>query len=424
MRRNRSDRSRGFALLLTLALLALLVLAVVGLATLVRVNSQVASGGTFQLQARQNALLALDLAFSELQKHAGDDSRLTGTAGIAGVANLAASQTRHWCGVWRADGTLVTWLASGALNATSVAGEPIALVANGSVGAASSTSANVEKEHVIAGKIPLQVSETAGARGVGATVGKIAYVVMDEGGKISALAPVSERPVGSLASFISGLMLTNQVRLKTAIESNAAKLPAVLSYEQLALLPTPTLAQLTPSVLQDTFHYVTLSTRSVVGNQLVAGTINLNTSSTLIWRCLLDLYNSTPGASMIPTSALATKGNAIGNGFAAATAGKSANGPFTSVANFEAYLNTAALFPAANSPNAAQIITALVPLLKVRSDTFRVRAYGETLNPVDGRIESGAFCEAIIQRTVEPAPNGLGRRFVVIYFRWLGPDDI
>lgn len=424
MRRTRLDRSCGFALLLTLALLALLVLAVVGLSTLVRVNSQVASGGTFQMQARQNALLALDLAFGELQKHAGDDTRITGTAGIAGVANLAANSTRHWCGVWRADGTFVTWLASGAINATSVAGDPIALVANGSVGSSSSTSANVEKGQVIAGKIPLNVSETVAALGAGATVGRIAYVVIDEGGKISAFAPLAERPIGSPAPFISGLMLSNQARLKTAIEGNAAKLPAILSYEQLALLPTPSLAQLTPSVLQDTFHYVTLSTRSVAGNQLVAGTINLNTSSTLVWRCLLDLYNSTPGAPVISTSALTTKGNAIGNGFAAATAGKSANGPFTSVANFEAYLNTSALFPATNSPNASQIITALGPLLTVRSDTFRIRAYGESLNPVDGRIESGAFCEAIIQRTVAPAPNGLGRRFVVTYFRWLGPADI
>jgi hypothetical protein len=47
------------------------------------------------------------------------------------------------------------------------------------------------------------------------------------------------------------------------------------------------------------------------------------------------------------------------------------------------------------------------------------------LNPA--RIEAVAQCEAMVQRTpdlLDAARPELGRRFVVTYFRWLGPADI
>ena len=279
---------RGFALILTISLLALLVLATYGLGVLSRVGSQTAISAARQTVARQNALTALSLGLGELQRSAGDDSRITGMAGVAGVAASATSTTRYWCGVWQSDGTFVAWLTSGATGSAAVAGEPIELISAGSVGAASSTSANVEKEHVIAGKIPITLTDPSTGRT--AVLGNCAFVVVDEGVKISAYSPPGERPDPSLAPAISGTMLTNQLKLKSALDAYAAKLPAVISYEQLALLPTPS-AALTPSVLQDTFHYVSLTTRSVMGNQLAAGTVNINTSSTLVWRCLLDLYN-------------------------------------------------------------------------------------------------------------------------------------
>src|SRR5690606_1189382 len=106
-----------------------------------------------------------------------------------------------------------------------------------------------------------------------------------EGVKVSAYSPAVERVDAALAPEISDGMLANQRRLKDAITAHAAKLSASMSYEQLALLPVPA-NPLTPSVLQDTFHYVTLTTRSVIGNELRAGTININTASTLVWRCL------------------------------------------------------------------------------------------------------------------------------------------
>ena len=181
-------RQSGFALVLTLALLALLVLALYALSALVRVNGQVSTTGVYQTQARQNALLGLNFALGELQRHAGEDGRITGMAGLTGIAAGAGNSTRHWCGVWDASGGFITWLTSGAQTAGPAALQtgvtPIKLVAAGSVGAAAANS-----EHVLAGKIPLVVTETPGAPGVAATVGYYAYLVSDEGVKISAYAP-------------------------------------------------------------------------------------------------------------------------------------------------------------------------------------------------------------------------------------------
>lgn len=405
----------GFALVITLVLLALLVLAVFALSALIRVGSEMSSASVYQTQARQNASLALSLALGELQRHAGDDTRITGMAGITGIAASQNATTRYWCGVWREEGSFVAWLTSGAVNAASAGPDTIGLIGPGSVGAASSTSANLEKEHVIAGKVPITVPDSPGSPGMPTTVGSYAYLVTDEGSKLGAYAPPDQRAVSATAPAIGASMLTNQLRLKTALEANGAVLPSLLSYEQMGLL-----SPVTPSVLQDCFHYVTLTPRMVAGSQYRSGMINLNTSSTLVWRSLLDTYNTMPGVT--PVLDVANRGNLLGNNFAGTTSGKAANAPFTSTLGFASYLAT--VFPAASSPDFTQIMAALGPMLAVRSDTFRVRAYGEAVNPADpARPEAVAYCEAIVQRTPDPLP-GFGRRFVITRFRWLGPEDI
>jgi len=95
-RRFRAKRG-GFALLLTLTLLAFLVLLLVGLATYTRIETSVASTTQRQGQARENALLALNVALGQLQKYAGPDTRATATAETtAGVD----PQKAHYTGVW------------------------------------------------------------------------------------------------------------------------------------------------------------------------------------------------------------------------------------------------------------------------------------------------------------------------------------
>ena len=75
---------RGFALLITVTLLAFLVLLLVSLAALTRVETQVAGNSQQIAQARQNALMALNIAIGQLQKAAGPDQRVTATADLAG----------------------------------------------------------------------------------------------------------------------------------------------------------------------------------------------------------------------------------------------------------------------------------------------------------------------------------------------------
>ena len=69
---------RGFALLITITLLAFLVVLLVGLAAYTRVETAVAGNTQRQAQARQNALMALNVALGELQKYAGPDQRVAG----------------------------------------------------------------------------------------------------------------------------------------------------------------------------------------------------------------------------------------------------------------------------------------------------------------------------------------------------------
>jgi hypothetical protein len=86
------------------------------------------------------------------------------------------------------------------------------------------------------------------------------------------------------------------------------------------------------------------------------------------------------------------------------------------------------------------VLMALAPVITVRGDTFRVRAYGESKN-AEGEILAKAWCEAIVQRMPEyldsadepevkpedleePANERFGRRFNITSFRWLSPEEV
>ena len=88
----------------------------------------------------------------------------------------------------------------------------------------------------------------------------------------------------------------------------------------------------------------------------------------------------------------------------------------------------------------ADLLQIIGPSLAVRSDTFRIRAYGESVDPTTSKTTAKAWCEAMVQRmpdyldAVDPpeASGGhlsecnqrLGRRFYIISFRWLADDEI
>ncbi len=109
-------RQRGFALLIVVTLLAFLVLLLLGLATYTRVETAVAGNTQRQAQARENALLALNVAVGQLQRYAGPDTRVTATAHNFDAVN----GTFPYTGVWGTDAaataaplTPLTWLVSG-----------------------------------------------------------------------------------------------------------------------------------------------------------------------------------------------------------------------------------------------------------------------------------------------------------------------
>jgi len=87
----------------------------------------------------------------------------------------------------------------------------------------------------------------------------------------------------------------------------------------------------------------------------------------------------------------------------------------------------------------ADVLGVLGPVLTVRSDTFLMRAYGDVVDPATGALGSRAWCEAVVQRLpdyVDPADppeaagsltatnERFGRRFVIVRFRWLTPEEV
>ena len=103
----------------------------------------------------------------------------------------------------------------------------------------------------------------------------------------------------------------------------------------------------------------------------------------------------------------------------------------------------------------ADILSRIGHLLTVRSDTFKIRAYGESKDS-NGKIVATAYCEAVVQRTpqwanskdesdtppnqwqLENPNNGrwtpnpklselsrkFGRRYIIKSFRWLSKEEI
>lgn len=101
----------GFALIIAISLMAFILLLVITLTTLVRVESQASQLRMDETLARQNALLAMNIALGKLSKLTGPDQRITASAEIfdsnpasESIENVA---NNNWVGVWDADPGLV-----------------------------------------------------------------------------------------------------------------------------------------------------------------------------------------------------------------------------------------------------------------------------------------------------------------------------
>jgi hypothetical protein len=86
------------------------------------------------------------------------------------------------------------------------------------------------------------------------------------------------------------------------------------------------------------------------------------------------------------------------------------------------------------------LLMQLAPVITVRGDTFRIRAYGESRER-RGDPGARAWCEAVVQRLPEYLDSAddpelaeadltskinqtFGRRFIITSFRWLSPNEI
>jgi Tfp pilus assembly protein PilX len=102
---SRPPQQAGFALIITILLMAFLVLLMVSMASLTRVETQIALNSQTADKARQNALLALNIALGHLQKAAGPDQRITARADIldSSTTTLTNSNVKQplWTGVWK-----------------------------------------------------------------------------------------------------------------------------------------------------------------------------------------------------------------------------------------------------------------------------------------------------------------------------------
>lgn len=265
-------KSRGFALLVTIVLVAFLVLILVGLATFTRVETQVAGNAQDSAKARQNALMALNVALGQLQRHAGPDQRVTTQAEIKDTnpASPAIEGVLNpkWTGVWDATAPAanpIAWLVSGAETTTpanavssdvTAAANGVQLVGPNSAG----TTATATSGLVYAPLVDITSNKAPGLTG-NQVIGRYAYWIGDEG-------------VKSTASLVDALAAAGSISYDNAPGADpvgdnwSADATKKERLNQLQL-PRPRLEKILTSVDPDLAANLTAQPKIVTRNQLL-----------------------------------------------------------------------------------------------------------------------------------------------------------
>ena len=103
-------QTSGFALMVALGLMSFVLVVILGLSTLVQVNSKLTSSGKDLATAKQNALFALNLAIGDLQNEMGPDQRISATASILDefpeTEIIDGVNNPYWTGAWNSNDSL------------------------------------------------------------------------------------------------------------------------------------------------------------------------------------------------------------------------------------------------------------------------------------------------------------------------------
>lgn len=285
---NSSGRSqRGFALVITLSLVALLILVLLALTSLVKVNSKATDTTLAQAKARQNALLALEIAMAQLQKHAGPDTRVTATAEAFGAAGA-----KYFAGVWPSADlgkNAQTWLVSGSelAGATPAAlltaaldpavaptAAQVYLVGSNSVALnPTAPTASEMLSRVLLPKVPI-TADVLGF-GPGTTVGNYAWWVGDQGTKAALNFTADTAPLTFITAEERDVarQLTPERMVGEAIFPALAGTTVAVQQNLQKVITQPQYAQVAGVTnLPNYFHAVTPATFGVLASTAASAT--------------------------------------------------------------------------------------------------------------------------------------------------------
>jgi hypothetical protein len=113
MKHTHINNKQGFALIVSLGIMSLILLLILAMASQIKVHIKESEASQRITQSRLSAKLALNLAIAQLQKSSGSDQRITARSDIL---TTTTEDEKYWTGVWDADPTsstyskLVDWL--------------------------------------------------------------------------------------------------------------------------------------------------------------------------------------------------------------------------------------------------------------------------------------------------------------------------
>lgn len=70
------------------------------------------------------------------------------------------------------------------------------------------------------------------------------------------------------------------------------------------------------------------------------------------------------------------------------------------------------------------LLKVIGPPIQARSDTFMIRAYGESVDPLTGDAIASAICSATVTRTIDENAPATDRKFIISSFQWLDEDQL